>query len=169
MTAHQTISYAAIITGLLIPVPAIATDVEHNEESSNGYSNEAEISRLIPLEETKVSDVTFVTGGIGSDGVRQMKDIAKNFSLEIVLVEKTEEEEGKEVYIADVNVKINDAQESLVLEVVTDGPFLLVNLPDGQYQVTTEYNSSIKTKRVKVNNKKHARVVFLWSPDSQKE
>ncbi|PCI52840.1 MAG: hypothetical protein COB34_08820 [Methylophilaceae bacterium] len=89
-----------------------------------------------------------------------MKSLAKNFPLEIVLVEKMD---GKEVYLADVNINIFDAKEKLVLNVSTEGPFLLAKLPNGVYQITAEFNAVMKTKRVMINKNKHTRIVFLWA------
>lgn len=115
-----------------------------------------------PLQQSETSDeVSYISGGICLTGVQTMKDLAKDYALELVLVEKTDAYE-KENYIADVMVTIKDVKEKIVLSASTEGPFLLVNLPDGQYQVTAEYNGVIKTKKVKVNNSKHKRVVFLW-------
>jgi len=123
---------------------------------------EAEIDLLPAPSEVKVGDIAYVTGGVCLEDVTHMKNIANNYPLEIVLVEKTEEYD-KESYIADVHVIITNAEEAVVLDVRTEGPFLLVNLPDGEYQVSAEYRALNQTKMAKVAKKKHQRIVFLWA------
>lgn len=175
MKINQSIIGTAIIASLTIPLLAIAAEEEkvNLETIEYAYPEEAftpcgvaqsdeEIDFTSKTKEIKIGKVSYVTGGICSDEVEQMKTLAKNYPLEVVLVEKTEEKE-KEGYIADVKVKIHDAKDNLMLEVTTEGPFLLVNLPDGSYKVTAEYNNVIKTNKVNVNKKKHERIVFLWS------
>lgn len=131
------------------------------EATDVGSEEECGIDLISPPKPITTGEVSYVSGGICIGGVNQMKSMAKDFPLEIVLVEKSDEYE-KENYIADVKVTINDASESLVLDVVTEGPFLLVNLPSGNYQITAEYHNVVKSRRVKINKNKHERIVFLW-------
>lgn len=66
----------------------------------------------------------------------------------------------QEQFISDVKVKIQDAQNNSVLDITTEGPFLLANLPNGKYVITAEFNNLIKRQQVSVNAKKHQKVVF---------
>ena len=173
MKINQSIVNAIMFVSLTIPFSVIAADsadvnpddLEYSESGGEladcSANAEGEINLAPPLKETKVGEVSYISGGICISGVRQMKGLAKHFPLEIVLVEKVEGQE-KEGYIADVNVKIVNAKDKLVLETSTEGPYLLVKLPDGKYKITAEYNYVVKTNRVNINNKKHERVVFLW-------
>lgn len=122
----------------------------------------------ITPKEIKLGDVTYVSGGICIGGVQQMKALAKRYPLEIVLVEKTNEKE-KEGYIADVKVMITDMKDKLILDVTTEGPYLLVKLPDGKYKVSAEYNQEVKKHIVKVSQNRHERAVFLWKTQSPEE
>ncbi|MFA6041880.1 MAG: hypothetical protein WC733_10300 [Methylophilus sp.] len=106
-----------------------------------------------------MSGVSFVSGGIGESESDLMKNQAKDYPLELVFVQKMKHVEE---YIADVNVKIEDAKHNVVLEAVADGPFMFVNLVPGKYYVTTEYKKVAKATRVNVYSKKHQRVVFWW-------
>lgn len=167
---------ATLMMSLLLPTLSIAAETEpnnidysHTEDSFTpcGVEQSAEdINLLPPLSETKVGDITYVTGGICIGGVRHMKNIAKDYPLEVVLVEQ---ENGKEVYLADVNINIFDAKDKLLLNASTEGPFLLAKLPDGIYKITAEYNTVMKTKQVTINSKQHKRIVFLWSTTDQVE
>lgn len=106
-----------------------------------------------------MGEVSYVSGGIGESELEMMQGRAKDYSLEFVFVQKLKQ---KEEYLADVNVKIQDANHNVVLETVTEGPYLFLNLPKGRYSVSAEYNGEVKLKNVVVNTKKHQKVVFWW-------
>lgn len=155
---------SVMFAGLIISTTSIADTVQPviSEEAADVSSEEeCGIDLINPPKPITTGEVSYVSGGICIGGVNQMKSMAKDFPLEIVLVEKSDEYE-KENYIADVKVKINDASDNLILDVVTEGPFLLVDLPNGNYQITAEYHNVVKSRRVKINKNKHERVVFLW-------
>lgn len=107
---------------------------------------------------TNTEGISYVSGGICSEEVNFMKDIANRFPLEVVLVQQ---EQGREVYLADVTVSLQDAKQQEVLQVLTDGPFLFVNLPNGKYTINASYRGVKKTQQVTIT-KKHSRVVFVW-------
>lgn len=142
------------------------TDLLSDNTNNINSEEECGIDLLPPPIPTMKGEVAYVSGGICTGGVDQMKSMAKQFQLEIVLVEKSEAYE-KENYIADVKVQIKDAKEKLILDVVTDGPFLLVNLPNGRYEIMAEYNEVVKTRKVKIDKNKHEKVVFLWPAEQQ--
>lgn len=106
-----------------------------------------------------MGDVSYVSGGIGESELEMMQGRAKDYSLEFVFVQKLKQ---KEEYLADINVRIQDAHHNVVLETVTEGPYLFLNLPKGRYSVSAEYKGDVKLRNVVVNTKKHQKVVFWW-------
>lgn len=128
-----------VFGGLLLPVAV--------------FANEA-----MPTAET-VGEVTFVSGGIGKLEAKAMRDSAKDYALEIVFVQKFKQHEE---FIADVTVEIEDTQKNIVLTTVAEGPYLFVNLPQGKYVVNAEFNGVSKHQYVRVNTKKHQKLVFWW-------
>src|SRR5690606_35029459 len=76
--------------------------------------------------------VTFVSGGIGACESQEIQRIAREYQLELVFVRKTARSES---YLASIPVHIADKRNSLVLDTVTDGPYLLANIPNGHYVV----------------------------------
>lgn len=94
-------------------------------------------------------DIRYVSGGIGSDEVAAIKEQAGDFSLVLEFAERA----GKrERYIADVNVDISGARGAPVLNVRTDGPFLLVDLPAGSYKVSATYKGITQSRIIQVGN-----------------
>lgn len=153
-----------MIASLLVTSFVFADDTESVivDQSTNTSSEEECGIDLMPAPKPiEIGEVSYISGGICISGVNQMKGLAKDFPLEVVLVEKAEGS-TKENYIADVKVKIKDAKDNLILDVVTDGPFLLVNLPNGNYQIMADFHNVVKSRKVKINKNKHERIVFLW-------
>jgi len=161
---------SGLILGLCLNTFAVANETSVQEKdisypySEDDFSpcgvalSEEEIN-LLPLpKETTVGEVTYVSGGTCIDEVKHLKSIAPQYPLELVLVE---EESGKEIYIADVHITLTNTEEKVVLDVVTEGPFLFVKLPEGEYQITADYNGVTQTKPATVHQK-HTRLVFVW-------
>ncbi len=157
-----------MVTSLACSMPLLAEEVSSNTaDNINGSSIDGGCSLDAALSPKPITEgnVSYVSGGICIDGVDQMKRMAKDFPLEVVLVQKSAEYE-KENYIADVRITIKDAKDNVVLEVVTEGPFLLVDLPSGSYQMTADFRHNIKSRNIKIDKNKHQRIVFLWPADS---
>jgi len=176
MTTLITRAMTAIMACLVLSLPALAAEPTQAEDSIDYPYKDVEVTpcgvkktekeiNLLPAPKAiKAGDITYVSGGTCSDEAQHMKNIAKDYPLEVVLVEKTIENEN-ESYIADVHVKIINAEEKILLDIRTEGPFLLANLPDGEYQISADYDNNTQVKTVKIDNKKHARIVFLWAKE----
>lgn len=137
-------------------------DYPYTEEAFSPCGIKQTEKELTDKNQPKVAsarDITYVTGGICKDEAEFMKGIAPKFPLAILLVEK---EEGKEVYLADVRVTLINSNNEAVLDVMTEGPFLLVNLPSGDYTISALFHGIPKTKAIKIRDKQHKRVVFSW-------
>lgn len=127
---------------------------------------EVELAEPCTPEETQIevhaeNEVTFVSGGIGSCESQEMRNIAKQYQLELVFVQKTATTES---FLASVPVEIIDKKGSYVLDTVTKGPYLLAKLPNGRYSVTATFNGETKEQQVSITSK-HQRVVFMWRVD----
>ena len=113
----------------------------------------------MPMHDMHTGEVSYLTGGIGSSEAESMREAAKDYALEIVFVQKLKQ---LEEFISDVKVQIQDAQKNTVFDVTTEGPFLLVNLPNGKYVITAEFNGDTKQQKVNIGAKKHQKIVFWW-------
>jgi hypothetical protein len=138
---------AVALFGAVLPIDALSADP-------------------MPMHNMHAGDISYLTGGIGSSEAESMREAAKDYALEIVFVQKLKEVEE---FIADVKVQIQDRQKNTVLDVTTEGPFLLVNLPNGKYVITAEFNGDTKQKKVNIDAKKHQKVVFWWPILEQRE
>ncbi|WP_051516598.1 hypothetical protein [Herbaspirillum sp. RV1423] len=102
---------------------------------------------------------TYISGGIGSDEAAEMKSMASRYVLEVVSVVKAD---PREQYTADYRILIKDATGKTVLDAVSEGPFFLANLPDGNYQVEATQDGVRKSQRTSVKKGAHRRLVFVW-------
>ena len=108
--------------------------------------------------EQQTGEIRYMTGGIAEEA-EMMRAIAKEFPLEIVLIQKSK---AREEFLADVKVQLLNASHQLLLETSTEGPYLYVKLPDGQYWVIATFNNEVKKQKVMVRANKHQKVVVWW-------
>lgn len=119
---------------------------------------------------TTVGNASFLSGGIGLDESEAMKAAASKYSLELVFSAKSDRNApgagagASAAYTADVKVKITDRAGKTVIDTVSQGPYLLANLPDGVYQVEASADGgTVKTQKVSVKKGAHQRLVFSWA------
>ncbi|MDO9151927.1 MAG: hypothetical protein Q7U33_11150 [Methylotenera sp.] len=151
----QIITATIVALGLSISMAASAyTDIP--EEIIPEDSAEPDMSAVSPV---TVGEITYLSGGIGRSESVAMRQNAKNYPLEIVFVEKAG---TLEEYLSEVRLQIQDANKNDLLEIATQGPYFLANLPQGKYLVSAEYHGEVKTQWVTINKKKHSKLVFWW-------
>lgn len=151
----QIVTATILALGLSLSMAALAyTDIP--EEMIPEDSAEPDMSAVTPV---NVGEVTYLSGGIGRAESVAMRQSAKNYPLEIVFVEKAG---TLEEYLSEVTLQIQDVNKNNMLEIATEGPYFLANLPQGKYFVTAEYKGEVKTQWVNVSKKKHAKLVFWW-------
>ena len=118
---------------------------------------------------TTVGNASFVSGGIGVDESEAMKAAAAKYSLELVFSAKSDKNApgasagANAAYTADVKVKITDRAGKTVIDTVSQGPYLLADLPDGAYQVQASADGATKTRKATVKKGSHQRLVFSWA------
>ena len=106
----------------------------------------------------------FVSGGITPDEIDVIKDEKKQYSLAILTVAR-----GSGAYLADVHVTIVDGQQQSVLDVVMDGPWLLVNLPAGRYKVSAVLDSAKQEQTLSVGAQDHRQLNFTFETHDEVE
>ena len=112
----------------------------------------------VPAAQTQ-GEVSYITGGVGKAEADAMKHVARYYplALEFVLKAKPQDE-----YLSKVKVRIKDAHDRMVLDVTSDGPFLLAKMPAGKYTVSAERNGKVEHRQVEIAANEHRRIVFEW-------
>ena len=107
----------------------------------------------------KAGEVTYIIGGIGQTEADAIKHAAKYYPLELEFVLKAK---PKAEYLSNVQVRIKDAHDKMVLNVNADGPYLLAKIPAGKYTISAERNGKVEHRQIEISATDHRRVVFEW-------
>lgn len=103
--------------------------------------------------------VEYVTGGIGIDESTAFKEAMPRYALALTFAERLGE---KAAYVSDVQVVVRDKQDNTLLNADANGPYMLIQLPAGAYQVFATYQNKTLKKKVDVGATGSARAVFEW-------
>ena len=108
--------------------------------------------------------VSYLTGGVGADEQDAIRKAAPTYPLELLFLERGDIESlARQVYTAGVDVTIRNSVGRVVLEATAAGPFMLASLPDGEYTISANDDGRSMTRRVRVDQTKHQRIVFEWN------
>ncbi|WP_051748956.1 hypothetical protein [Nevskia soli] len=111
-----------------------------------------------------VGDISYRNGGIGVDESQALKAEAERYPLTLVFAARI----GKrDAYTSAVKVTIVKADGSSTLEVNSEGPYLLVDLPIGNYRITAISNGRSKSQSVAILAGSRRQVVFEWPEENQ--
>lgn len=103
-------------------------------------------------------NTAYMCGGIGSDQAGAFKRAQPNFPLSLNFGQK----QGERVaFVADIQVVMRDAQDQVVLNINSEGPYCLLDLDPGDYQVYSTYEGQTLEQRVKVDGLGR-QLVFVW-------
>ena len=137
---------AVLAAGVIVAGPVFSTD-----------------SAALPAEEVQ-GNISFVSGGVGEDEAAALKRAAARFPLQLQFVQKAW---PRDEFLADVKVRIRDRSKTVLLDTVSQGPFLLAKLPAGTYQLEAEHEGVVKRQTVVIRAGKHERAVFVWAPSEE--
>lgn len=118
----------------------------------------AELSVLKPQTQ---GDVTFVSGGIGTDEQNEMHAVRADYNLNLLFSVK-----GTGEYVSDVKVMITDSSGNIVLDSVSDGPMLFALLKPGRYSISVDRDGQVQHKKVTVGSKKRTSLSFSWPQET---
>ncbi|WP_148715137.1 carboxypeptidase-like regulatory domain-containing protein [Chitinolyticbacter meiyuanensis] len=98
----------------------------------------------------------FVSGGVGDEELAALQAVKPQYNLQLMTTEKS----GG--YLAGVKVTIQDGKGQTVLDTVTTGPYLFVQLPDGRYQLSADYDGKVVKRAVGVHGQKARTLHLTW-------
>jgi hypothetical protein len=124
------------------------------------------IAALIPVPSASYEEVSrtaggvsYVSGGVGTDSIDRLTSLAGDFNLKLVFALNTG------AYVSDVRVTITDPAGNMLLDTMSEGPWLLARLPAGNYQVVASFAGSSARRQVAVGSAKLSTVDFRWVSD----
>jgi len=106
-------------------------------------------------------NVKFVSGGVSDDSAERMAALGKEFNLKLLFAAK----DGH--YLADVAVSISDTGNRKILDTISEGPFLLAQLPPGRYAITATYAGAAQTRSTTVAPAGRRELIFRWQEPAE--
>jgi hypothetical protein len=125
-----------------------------------GFLSSASFAQLPPSKTQ--GDISFITGGIGSDESSAIFAAAKKWSL---LIEMSEiDGGGRGVWIAGIDIRVLNEKQQTLLETICDGPLMLLNIPPGQYTVEASYQGKLLKRNVTLKEGDSQKLTLFWRP-----
>ena len=106
-------------------------------------------------------NVKFVSGGVSDDSAERMAALGKEFNLKLLFAAK----DGH--YLADVAVSISDAGNRKILDTISEGPFLLAQLPPGKYAISATYAGAAQTRNTTIAATGRRELIFRWEEQAE--
>jgi hypothetical protein len=104
--------------------------------------------------------VTYLTGGVNLDESTAIKAAMRSYPL---VVEVYHAVDGKNEYTASSDLTITTPQGAQVLSMTMQGPFALLRLKPGRYQVKVQYEGQAKQRSVEVRGSASSHAAFVFS------
>ncbi len=109
-----------------------------------------------PLVKQTQNGIAFITGGVGTDERSELKKVFSEYTLRLELANKKGE------YLSRGQVSVVDSAGKEVLQTRVCGPWLLVNLADGQYKVTVTQKDAKKDATITIEHGKAKLIVIRF-------
>jgi hypothetical protein len=103
--------------------------------------------------------IAYVSGGVGAEESQAILDEAKQWPL---LLELSQLERGRGVWIFGTTIQILNAQNQIIFDAQANGPFILINLPVGNYQIAAIYQGVTQNKSVTVKSATSQKINLFW-------
>jgi hypothetical protein len=97
------------------------------------------------LELRQLNGISYISGGIGTDEAATVRGMAQQFNVRMHFIDSTDSSA-----LSDVTVTLFNARREIVLLVLSEGPYLYMNLPRGAYRAVIRYGGSIVSKSIAV-------------------
>jgi len=107
-------------------------------------------------------DRPFMSGGVSQGELADLRTQQPFFSVSVLTAAK-----GSGAHLAGVKVRIADSLGNLVLETELDGPYLLVDLLPGKYQLEAVNEGETQKRVLNVRQGASQRLVLYFKSDAE--
>jgi hypothetical protein len=101
----------------------------------------------------------FITGGVGKDESEAIAQAAGTWPL---MLELSQSAAPRAEFISDVQITIKDKSGNTVLDMRSEGPYVLVKLPAGKYSLDGTYESKTLHRNVSLQKGRSVRLSLMW-------
>ena len=103
--------------------------------------------------------ISYISGGVGEEESQAILAEAKQWPL---LLELSQLENGRGVWIFGAKIKILNSQNQVIFDAQADGPYILINLTTGQYQIEASYQGVVQKRSVNVQASGSQKLAIFW-------
>ncbi|ARU04607.1 hypothetical protein CCO03_07915 [Comamonas serinivorans] len=159
---------ASSVLAILLGTPPWVRAAPHAGPAAHPASAGSAVGALPP--EQVQGGVRYLSGGIGTDESRALREAAKDWPLTLAFAVRDGEAHA---FAVDVRVRIADAQGQPVLTITAQGPLLLAQLRPGRYTVTATFEGNTVTatfegntvtRQVHLQAGQPVHETLLWTP-----
>ncbi|MBS1230987.1 MAG: hypothetical protein H6R17_4264 [Proteobacteria bacterium] len=105
------------------------------------------------------SNVSYVSGGVGDESLARLTAITGEYNVKLVFARTSGE------YLSNVRVEITDAKGRNVVDSHSDGPWFLIRLPAGHYQIVASLGDKAEKRAIDVGTSKLSTLDFRWAAE----
>ena len=115
---------------------------------------------LAQIPDTKYSQgISYITGGVGQNETDAILAEAKEWP---VMLELSQIQNGRGVWIAGVSIKAMDAKKQLIFDALADGPYMLINFVPGDYVLEANYQGVIQKRALSIKANSSQKISLFW-------
>lgn len=103
--------------------------------------------------------ISYISGGVGEEESLAILAEAKQWPL---LLELSQLENGRGVWIFGAKIKIFNTQNQPIFDAQADGPYILINLTPGQFQVEASYQGMLQKRTVNIQGSVPQKLAIFW-------
>ena len=103
--------------------------------------------------------ISYISGGVGEEESQAILAEAKQWPL---LLELSQLENGRGVWIFGAKIKITNAQNQVIFDAQADGPYMLINLPAGNYLLEGIYQEVLQKRSIAVKTALPQKISLFW-------
>ena len=103
--------------------------------------------------------ISYISGGVGEEESQAILAEAKQWPL---LLELSQLENGRGVWIFGAKIKILNAQNQVIFDAQADGPYILINLTAGQFQIEASYQGVLQKRSVSMQGSAPQKLTIIW-------
>jgi len=104
----------------------------------------------------------YLDGGIGQTETESMESERSKYSLWVMTAGRT-----SGAHLADVDIAIVNDKGEQVFERRLEGPWLMINLPLGRYEVRSHYKNESQSRITTIHPGDHHQIVFYFNVEAE--
>jgi predicted RNA-binding protein YlxR (DUF448 family) len=105
------------------------------------------------------NDISYISGGVGEEEAAAILAEAKQWP---VLLELSQIENGRGVWIFGVKIKISNSKKQTIFDAQADGPYMLINLDAGDYLIEASYQGVEQKSSLNVKADSSQKISLFW-------